>query len=188
MALVAGSKRTVAGMSGLGAANAFAAGGNQLMAKVLLIEDDSETAEEITAELADRGFEVEWSANGIEGLDKARSSARRHDRRSAVARNGRPHGDRSAAEGAGAHTGAGAERARRGGRSRTRIADGWRRLSHQAIRGRRTRRQNRSIASPAGGIARDDIAGRAAGTRSDRAHRQTRRSRDRSAAARVPPA
>jgi two-component system OmpR family response regulator len=74
MALVAGSKRTVAGMSGLGAANAFAAGGNQLMAKVLLIEDDSETAEEITAELADRGFEVEWSANGIEGLDKARSS------------------------------------------------------------------------------------------------------------------
>ena len=47
---------------------------NQLMAKVLLIEDDSETAEEITAELADRGFEVEWSANGIEGLDKARSS------------------------------------------------------------------------------------------------------------------
>ncbi|MEH2483308.1 two-component system OmpR family response regulator [Nitrobacteraceae bacterium AZCC 2146] len=44
------------------------------MAKVLLIEDDSETAEEITAELADLGFEVEWSANGIEGLDKARSS------------------------------------------------------------------------------------------------------------------
>ena len=44
------------------------------MAKVLLIEDDSETAEEITAELADRGFEVEWSANGIEGLDKARAS------------------------------------------------------------------------------------------------------------------
>jgi two-component system OmpR family response regulator len=74
MALVAGSKRTVPGTSGLGAANAFAAGGNQLMAKVLLIEDDSETAEEITAELADRGFEVEWSANGIEGLDKARSS------------------------------------------------------------------------------------------------------------------
>ena len=44
------------------------------MAKVLLIEDDSETAEEITAELVDRGFEVEWSANGIDGLDKARSS------------------------------------------------------------------------------------------------------------------
>jgi CheY-like chemotaxis protein len=46
---------------------------NELMAKVLLIEDDSETAEEITAELTDRGFEVEWSANGIEGLGKARS-------------------------------------------------------------------------------------------------------------------
>jgi two-component system OmpR family response regulator len=54
-------------------ANVFAAAGNQLMARVLLIEDDSETAEEITAELADRGFDVEWSANGIEGLDKARS-------------------------------------------------------------------------------------------------------------------
>jgi two-component system OmpR family response regulator len=44
-----------------------------LMAKVLLIEDDSETAEEITAELTDRGFEVEWSSNGVDGLDKARS-------------------------------------------------------------------------------------------------------------------
>jgi two-component system OmpR family response regulator len=43
------------------------------MTKVLLIEDDGETVEEITAELADRGFEVEWSANGIEGLGKARS-------------------------------------------------------------------------------------------------------------------
>ena len=44
------------------------------MTKVLLIEDDSETAEEITAELVERGFEVEWSADGIEGLDRARSS------------------------------------------------------------------------------------------------------------------
>lgn len=52
----------------------FAAIGKQLMAKVLLIEDDGETAEEITAELVQRGFEVEWSASGIEGLDKARSS------------------------------------------------------------------------------------------------------------------
>jgi two-component system, OmpR family, response regulator len=43
------------------------------MAKVLLIEDDRETAEEITAELADRGFEVEWSADGIAGLDRARA-------------------------------------------------------------------------------------------------------------------
>jgi two-component system OmpR family response regulator len=55
-------------------ANVFAATGNRLMTKVLLIEDDSETAEEIAAELADRGFEVDWSANGIEGLDRARST------------------------------------------------------------------------------------------------------------------
>src|SRR5438445_13803644 len=54
-------------------ANALTAAGNEPMTKVLLIEDDSETAEEITAELTDRGFEVGWSANGIEGLDKARS-------------------------------------------------------------------------------------------------------------------
>ena len=73
MALVF-SKRMVPGIPGSGMADAPAVVENQLMAKVLLIEDDSETAEEITAELADRGFEVEWSANGIEGLDKARSS------------------------------------------------------------------------------------------------------------------
>src|SRR6267154_2842719 len=66
------SKHTVPGIPGSGIANAPAVVENQLMAKVLLIEDDSETAEEITAELADRGFEIEWSANGIEGLDKAR--------------------------------------------------------------------------------------------------------------------
>ena len=69
MALVSDKR---AGASG--PANVFGAVGYRLMTKVLLIEDDSETAEEITAELADRGFEVEWSANGIEGLDKARSS------------------------------------------------------------------------------------------------------------------
>ena len=44
-----------------------------LMTKVLLIEDDGETAEEISAELTDRGFEVDWSSDGIDGLDKARS-------------------------------------------------------------------------------------------------------------------
>ena len=43
------------------------------MAKILLIEDDSETADEVAAELTQRGFEVELAANGIEGLDKARS-------------------------------------------------------------------------------------------------------------------
>src|SRR6202165_2664611 len=75
MALVL-SKRIVSRTpsSGLsGSDDAAAVVENPLMAKVLLIEDDSETAEEISAELADRGFEVEWSANGIEGLDKARS-------------------------------------------------------------------------------------------------------------------
>jgi two-component system OmpR family response regulator len=73
MALVS-SRRTVSGERGPIAANALAASENKLMAKVLLIEDDSETAEEITAELTDRGFEVEWSADGIDGLDKARST------------------------------------------------------------------------------------------------------------------
>src|ERR1700676_1463217 len=42
------------------------------MAKLLLIEDNRETADEIRAEVGDRGFEVDWAANGIEGLDKAR--------------------------------------------------------------------------------------------------------------------
>jgi len=73
MALVS-SRRSVSEVPRSSIANAFGGIENQLMAKVLLIEDDGETAEEITAELADRGFEVEWSANGIEGLDKARSS------------------------------------------------------------------------------------------------------------------
>src|SRR6201988_2869515 len=44
-----------------------------LMSRVLLIEDDAETAHEIVAELVDRGFEVDWAATGIEGLDKART-------------------------------------------------------------------------------------------------------------------
>src|SRR5215207_6623864 len=43
------------------------------MAKLLIIEDDAETASEITAEMIDRGFQVDWTASGIEGLDKARS-------------------------------------------------------------------------------------------------------------------
>jgi two-component system OmpR family response regulator len=73
MTMVTG-KRAVVGAGTSSPAEVFAGAGNRLMTKVLLIEDDSETAEEITAELTDRGFEVEWSANGIEGLDKARSS------------------------------------------------------------------------------------------------------------------
>src|SRR5713101_7349476 len=46
---------------------------NESMPRVLLIEDDKETADEIRAELGDRGFDVDWAATGIEGLDKARS-------------------------------------------------------------------------------------------------------------------
>ncbi len=42
------------------------------MRKVLLIEDDAETACEISAELAERGYAVEWAANGFDGLGKAR--------------------------------------------------------------------------------------------------------------------
>jgi two-component system OmpR family response regulator len=43
------------------------------LAKLLLIEDDRETAEQIIAELIDRGFEVDWAATGIDGLDMART-------------------------------------------------------------------------------------------------------------------
>jgi two-component system OmpR family response regulator len=43
------------------------------MPKVLVIEDDGETAAEIIAEFTDLGFDVDWAATGIEGLDKARS-------------------------------------------------------------------------------------------------------------------
>jgi two-component system, OmpR family, response regulator len=69
--LTAAVPRTGAAASG---ALAFPATGNRLMAKILLIEDDGETAEEIAAELVDRGFEVEWSADGVAGLATARSS------------------------------------------------------------------------------------------------------------------
>jgi len=44
-----------------------------MMPRLLLIEDDGETAGEIKAELIDRGFDVDWAATGIEGLDKARA-------------------------------------------------------------------------------------------------------------------
>jgi two-component system OmpR family response regulator len=47
--------------------------GNGSMTRLLLIEDDKETADEIRAELVDCGFDVDWAANGIEGLDKARA-------------------------------------------------------------------------------------------------------------------
>jgi two-component system OmpR family response regulator len=44
-----------------------------IMPRLLLIEDDCETAGEIMAELAERGYEVDWAASGIDGLDKARA-------------------------------------------------------------------------------------------------------------------
>ncbi len=45
------------------------------MTRLLLIEDDDETAEEIAAELTERGFDVDRAATGPEGLDKARAGA-----------------------------------------------------------------------------------------------------------------
>ncbi|WP_025036866.1 response regulator transcription factor [Bradyrhizobium sp. DOA9] len=45
------------------------------MTRILLIEDDTETAEAILAELGDRGFEVQWAGNGVDGLDRARASS-----------------------------------------------------------------------------------------------------------------
>jgi two-component system OmpR family response regulator len=71
---IAAASIKLTGTTGNDGALSSAATGKRLMTKVLLIEDDGETAEEIAAELVDRGFEVEWTANGIEGLDKARSS------------------------------------------------------------------------------------------------------------------
>jgi two-component system, OmpR family, response regulator len=72
MALSAGRRKIATGerVSTAGVLSAIEA---SLMARVLLIEDDGETAEEITAELTDRGFEVEWASDGIDGLDKART-------------------------------------------------------------------------------------------------------------------
>jgi two-component system OmpR family response regulator len=55
------------------AVEAVIARGNESMPRLLLIEDDKETADEIRSELGERGFDVDWAANGIEGLDKARS-------------------------------------------------------------------------------------------------------------------
>ena len=49
--------------------------GIKLMNRILLIEDDAETAEAIVAELADRGFEVQWAGDGVDGLNRARASS-----------------------------------------------------------------------------------------------------------------
>ena len=43
------------------------------MTKILAIEDDETTAQEIVAELNNHGFEVEWAKDGKEGLGRALS-------------------------------------------------------------------------------------------------------------------
>jgi two-component system, OmpR family, response regulator len=48
---------------------------DMLMPKLLLIEDDRETADEIVAALTEQGFEVDWAGTGIDGLDRARTGA-----------------------------------------------------------------------------------------------------------------
>jgi two-component system, OmpR family, response regulator len=42
------------------------------MTKVILIEDDKDTAQDICAELKDYGYAVDWHADGAEGLEQAR--------------------------------------------------------------------------------------------------------------------
>jgi two-component system, OmpR family, response regulator len=43
------------------------------LAKILTIEDDEPTAQEIVTELSSHGFEVEWASNGKDGLELALS-------------------------------------------------------------------------------------------------------------------
>lgn len=43
------------------------------MTRILTIEDDATTAQEIVDELSNHGFEVEWAKDGKEGLDRALS-------------------------------------------------------------------------------------------------------------------
>ena len=45
------------------------------MTQILLIEDDTETADAIVSELTEHGFEVRWAPDGIGGLDYARESS-----------------------------------------------------------------------------------------------------------------
>jgi two-component system, OmpR family, response regulator len=65
--------RRLSAADAVGNETAAPAAENEPMPKLLLIEDDQETASEIRAELGERGFDVSWAADGIEGLDKARS-------------------------------------------------------------------------------------------------------------------
>lgn len=43
------------------------------MTRILAIEDDETTAQEIVAELSSHGFDVEWARNGRDGLNRALS-------------------------------------------------------------------------------------------------------------------
>ncbi len=45
------------------------------MTKILTIEDDETTAQEIVAELGGHGFEVDWVGNGRDGLERALSGS-----------------------------------------------------------------------------------------------------------------
>ncbi|BCK88406.1 transcriptional activator protein CzcR [mine drainage metagenome] len=45
------------------------------MTRILTIEDDATTAQEIVDELSNHGFEVEWAKDGKEGLDRALSGS-----------------------------------------------------------------------------------------------------------------
>ena len=46
------------------------------MTKVLLIEDDAETAGEIAADSPTAASMCDWAADGLDGLDKARARGR----------------------------------------------------------------------------------------------------------------
>jgi two-component system OmpR family response regulator len=45
-----------------------------VMTKIVLIEDDAETAQDICAELRDHGYAVDWASDGIDGLEQARAA------------------------------------------------------------------------------------------------------------------
>ncbi|MEB2845397.1 response regulator [Rhizobiales bacterium RZME27] len=44
------------------------------MTKVVLIEDDADTAQDICAELRDSGYIVDWAEDGLTGLERARAA------------------------------------------------------------------------------------------------------------------
>jgi two-component system OmpR family response regulator len=44
------------------------------MTRIILIEDDADTAQDICAELRDCGYAVDWAADGVSGLERARTA------------------------------------------------------------------------------------------------------------------